>query len=154
MNNRNQWKNFWRKWLDFFLAVLQPESIALLLITLFCSLTSFLPFDSANIPLTDYISLALRTLAVIFFGCAATTISKNRNSVIDRDRICEKGVSATRNIQDIKKEINDLLKTTPNMSKREMDRCLTSLLRRVNLAEEDWLDILPELNKENDEKDT
>ena len=135
---------FKKRWSDFFHAVFVPETIFFAVMTLFCFLASFLPFDSSTIKVAAYIPYVMNALSVAFSGFTVVAFQKNNNSVIDRRKVYEGGLVVKRRIIHVESEIENLsaLACNKGVTKRELNRHLQSLLCQTKLIKDDLDDLV------------
>ena len=138
--NKNTFK---KQWSDFSQAAFAPETVFFATITLFCLLTSLLPFDSSTGLLATSISPVLRVLSVVLSGFTVAAFQKNNNSVISKESVLGDGRTVKRRIVALESDVDNLLVLASNkkVDKQEMVRHIESFPRHIKLMKDDLFDL-------------
>ena len=148
---------FFEDWLITVKAIFRPKPIGLLIIGgafLYVSIK----YDSISYTL----NIILNILSAISIALAGSLIKEYYDNASSRSLLIKKGRSAVRNLRNINSQINQIRQWIEIFSKKkdtkrsleEIERHLNNLVISMNNGIEDWVDVIPELEKgrENKEK--
>lgn len=139
-----------KRWISFLNAVLQPEPLFLL------GTGTLLLWLSFNYKEDARFFVLVNLLAAILSGLGVAFIKGRYDATIQDSMLLKKGSSAVRNLESIGQQVYQIRKWTKLFASKkektkrdleEIDRHLGTMEVHIKSGLEDWVDIVPELRK-------